>query len=75
MTVAKSIIVGVATSALAFLLLYIIGIVLVLQRQRSQLTQSAIGWDPVRALSLGGFTLYLIAAFVVGYWVAHYKIK
>lgn len=66
LTFAKSIVVGIVLSCLALVLLHGIGIVLVLRKQ-----QPGIGWDPVKALSMPGFIIYLIIPFLLGFLLTY----
>jgi hypothetical protein len=70
MLIFKSVIAGIALSTIALLMLYGIGIVLVLRKH-----QPGVGWDPVRALSLPGFVIYLTVSFLVGFLFTYRHIR
>jgi|HubBroStandDraft_4_1064222.scaffolds.fasta_scaffold309623_1 hypothetical protein len=66
LTYSKCVIAGIASSFIAAILLYVIGIVLVLRKH-----ESGVGFDPIRALSMPGFISYLLIFFLVGVFLTY----
>ena len=64
--VAKSLLAGVISSCLSLAVLYLLGMVLLIARGTKEPENGGIGWDPVAALTPIGFTLFLVAMFILG---------
>jgi hypothetical protein len=65
----KSLAIGALFSAGSLLLLYGYGLVgmLLIKNRIKTADHGGIGWDPVAALTLRGFVLWLVVAFLLGF--------